>query len=144
LENKNWLTKTMAVVGTILVTLPILAPIIFMVIQLISTGKYIFDYLMPAELGLSVLIGAGFILWSAIRARNFIKWNACFLGIAIVLIFGGQGLAIITGLASGEFDAAGWRYGVVLGSIIGYDLAVLGLVAGGVMLLINLFHQSNH
>lgn len=139
MEKKNWLTKTLAFVGTVLVSLPLIAPIVFSIILLITAGDFLLDYLMPAELGLLVLIGAGFLIWAAIRSKAYLKWLVWSFGLAIVLVFGSQALAGITGLASGRTDAIGWQYWVVLGGIIGYDLAVIALSVGGVLLCKHLF-----
>jgi len=139
MPQRNWLTKLQVIVGLVLVTIPILSPIVFSIIRLLSYGTFQIDYLMPAELGVPVLIGANLLLWAAIRSRSYLKWIAWSLGIAIVLIFGGQGLAVLTGLASGRIDASGWQYGIVAASIIGYDIAVVGLIIGGVLLCRHLF-----
>lgn len=138
----NWLTKTLAVVGTILVTVPVLAPIIFSIIHLISAGRFLLDFLMPAELGIVVFIGAGLLLWAAIRSRLCLKWIAWSTGIAIVLLFGSQGLAMVTGLASGRIEASGWQWVTVLALMIGYDVAVIGLVVGGIILCIRGFRDD--
>ncbi|HCS39527.1 MAG TPA: hypothetical protein DIW44_08080 [Anaerolineaceae bacterium] len=143
MKKMNWLTKTLAIGGTILVTIPMLAPIIFSIIHLISTGRFLLDFLMPAELGIVVFIGSGLLLWAAIRSRLCLKWIAWSTGIAIVLVFGSQGLAGITGLASGRSEPVGWQFGVVLGGIIGYDLAVIALSIGGVLLCRHLLRRGN-
>jgi len=143
MKKKNWVTKTLAVVGTILVIIPVLAPIVFSIMRFISTGYFLLDYLMPAELGLAVLIGAGLILWAAIRSKTYLKWIAWSLGMAILLVFGSQALAGITGLASGRIEPVGWQYGVVLGGIIGYDLGVIALSIGGILLCRHLLRRGN-
>lgn len=142
-EKKNWITKTLAVVGTILITIPVLAPIVFSIVRFVSMGRFQFDYLMPAELGLAVLIGAGLLLWAAIRSKAYLKWIAWSLGAAIFLVFGSQALAGITGIASGRTEPAGWQYGVVVGGIIGYDLCVIALSIGGIVLCRHLFRRGN-
>ncbi|MBA4384039.1 MAG: hypothetical protein C0410_04830 [Anaerolinea sp.] len=142
MDKKNWLTKTFAIVGTVLVTIPVIAPLVFSISRLISIGKFQIDYLMPAELGLAVLIGAGLLLWAALRSKIYLKWIAWSLGSAIILIIGSQAFAGITGLASGRTDAIGWQFWVVLGGIIGYDLAVIALSVGGILLCKHLFLKA--
>lgn len=144
LKKTNWLTRFQVITGLVLVAIPILSPIILSIIRLISIGRFQFDYLMPAELGLPVLIGAGMLLWAAIREQAYIKWIAWCLGIAVLLVFGGQGLALFTGLASGKIGTTGWQYGVVFASFIGYDIAVLCLVICGVVLCRRLFRVNNN
>jgi hypothetical protein len=142
LEKKGVLPKILAVVGIILVWLPILAPVIFSAISMIGARIFRFDFLMPAELFLFALAGALLLLWAALRAkarRGLIGWG---LGVAIVLLFEGQGLAVVTGMASGETVPAGWLLAVVLGMIAGYDLALVVVGVGGVLLLRDLWTAS--
>ncbi len=145
MRKTNRITKILAITGTILVAIPILAPIIFTIIRLMSTGNFQLDYLMPAEIGLLVLIGGGLLIWAAIRSRHYLKWISWSSGVALFLIISGQGLAIGTGLASGQVEPTGWQFSIVMASIIGYDLAVIALLIGGILLCICLLnHTSNN
>jgi hypothetical protein len=69
--NKGVLTKILAVIGTVLVWIPILAPILLTIAELIRTGMFRLDYLMPAELFPLALVGGGLLLWAALRRRRF-------------------------------------------------------------------------
>ena len=62
MERKNILTKILAVAGTILVWFPILAPILLSSILFLQEQIWRFDYLMPAELFFSFLLGSGLLL----------------------------------------------------------------------------------
>ena len=139
MENKGTLTKTMAVAGTIFVWLPILAPILFSVISLIADGVSRFDYLMPAELGLFAFGGGILLMVAAIWARSHVKLIGWGLGIAFIMIVGGQALAVVTGLADGTTEIGGWQWMLVLGSLILYTVAVVAVGVGGVLLLRDLF-----
>jgi hypothetical protein len=55
------------------------------------------------------------------------------------LLVGGQALATVTGLASGEIEPAGWPLILVLMTLAGYCLALVAIGVGGVMLLRDLF-----
>jgi hypothetical protein len=139
MEKKGVLTKTLAIVGTVLVWFPILAPILLSVLVLIIERMFRFDYLMPAELFPAALVGGGLLLWAALRARSrrrLIGWG---LGIAVGLLVGGQALAVATGLASGETEPAGWWFALVLASIVAYSLALVAMGVGGALLLRDLF-----
>jgi hypothetical protein len=139
MEKKGVLTKTLAIVGTVLVWFPILAPILLSVLVLIIERMFRFDYLMPAELFPAALVGGGLLLWAALRARSrrrLIGWG---LGIAVGLLVGGQALAVATGLASGENEPAGWWFALVLASIVAYSLALVAMGVGGALLLRDLF-----
>jgi hypothetical protein len=101
------LTKSLALIGTLLVWFPILAPIILTMIFLFKSGIFRFDYLMPAELFLFALVGGIMLAWAAYRAGVRFKLIAWSLGIATGMLIGTQGLAVITGLASGETKPEG-------------------------------------
>lgn len=142
MENKGAFTKILAIAGTVLVWFPILVPILFSAVSFFADRRFRFDYLMPAELFPSTLAGGALLLWAALRARTQRKLIGWGLGAAVVLLFGGQGLAIFTGLASGESEPTGWKMAIVLGTIIGYALALVAIGVGGIMLLRELFKQS--
>jgi hypothetical protein len=138
------LTKILAIMGTVLVWFPILAPIPFSAAFLISEHIFRFDYLMPAELFPFALAGAGLLLWAALQARaqqRLIGWG---LAAAIGLLVGGQGLAVVTGLASGATEPVGWMMTLVLAAIIAYALALVFIGVGGVLLLRDLFKPARN
>jgi len=139
MDKQSVLTRILAVAGTLLVWLPILAPVLFSLGLMLRAHMFRFDYLMPAELFLFVLAGGGLLLWASLRAgsrRALIAWG---LGLAVALLIGGQALAVATGLASGEAEPAGFSWALVVGSLAGYSLAVIAMGIGGVLLLRDLF-----
>ena len=135
-------TKILAIAGTVLVWLPILAPFIFSIGVFIRGRVFHFDYLMPAELFPAVLLGGGLMLWAAFRARAQKKLIGWGLGVAILLLVAGQALAMVSGLALGTTEPTGLWWGVVLGSIALYTLAVIVIGVGGVLLLRELFRRA--
>ena len=139
MENKSTLTKILAIVGTVLAWFPLLAPVLISIIFLVQEGIFRFDYLMPAELFPFALAGGLLLLWAAIRARARLKLIGWSLGIAVGMLVGGQALAVVTGLASGETEPAGLPWALVLGSLIAFTLALIAVGVGGIMLLIDLF-----
>ncbi len=142
MEKKGVLTKILAIVGTVLVWFPILTPVLLSVAVIIKERMFRFDYLMPAELFPATLVGGGLLIWAALRRRSrrrLIGWG---FGIAVGLLLGGQMLALVTGLASGETEPAGWWWALVLASIVVYSLALVVIGVGGVLLLRDLFKPS--
>ncbi len=102
-------------------------------------GIFRFDFLMPAEFFPLVLIGGVLLFWAARRAhaqQKFIGWS---LAVVVGFLFICQGLAVVTGLASGETEPAGWPLFAVLGTLIVYILGVVGIGVGGIFLLRDLF-----
>lgn len=139
MEKKGILTKVLAIIGTVLVWFPILAPILFSVVRLARGRILRFDYLLPAEFFPLILVGGGLLLWAAWRAGSRRGLIGGSLGIAITLLVLGQVLAALTGLASGETEPEGWRWALVVVSIVGYLLSVVAIGIGGLSLLGDLF-----
>jgi lipid-A-disaccharide synthase-like uncharacterized protein len=142
MRKTNALTNGLAVLGTVLVWCPLLAPIFFSVMFLIRARLLRFDYLMPAELFPVGLLGGVLLLWAAVRARSRVRLIGWGLGIAAGLLVGGQVLATVTGLASGATEPAGWWPALVLLSLAAYSLALLAVGVGGIGLLRDLFRTG--
>jgi len=139
---KSIITKILAVAGTALVWFPNLAPIVLSAALLISSRIFRFDYLMPAELFPVALVGGGLLLWAALRCKRrqaLIGWG---LGAAVVLLGGSEGLAVVTGLASGVREATGVWWALVLASLVLYILALVVMGIGGILLLRDLYKAA--
>ena len=128
-------TKLLALVGTGLIWLPLLAPLAFGLLRLVAGRRLLIDYLMPAELFPVVLAGSGLLLWAALRARAGRALIGGGLGVAVVALFGSQVLAVVTGLASGETEPSGWPWALVVGTLGLYTLALAAIGVGGWRLL---------
>jgi hypothetical protein len=139
MKNRDVLTRILAIVGTLLVWLPLLAPVLLGLAALVTRHRFLLDYLMPAELFPLVLVGAGLLLWAAVRRRRFRSLIGWGLGSAVLLLVGSQALAELTGLADGRTEPGGWQWALVLAGLAGYILAVLVIAVGGVLLLRDLF-----
>jgi hypothetical protein len=141
MKAKDWLTKTLSFLGTLLAWFPILAPILLGVVMLGREGRFLFDYLMPAELFFIALGGGLLLLWAAIRAHRLRLLIGGSLGAAALALFAGQALAVATGLASGETEPGGWQWALVLVTLAVYWLALIAVGVGGGMLLRGLFRR---
>jgi hypothetical protein len=141
--NKNPLvfTRVLAIGGTVLTGLPVLSPLILTLVLMISEKVFLFDYLMPAEFFPAVFVGAGLLLWAALRAHLFIRPISWTTTTAAALIVLAQGLAIVTGLSSGKVARGGWQEIAATVLIVGYALAVLVLALLGIRLCRALFRK---
>ena len=142
MAKRGILTKILAVIGDALAWFPILATILTSVPRLIRSGALQIDYLMPAELFLFAFVGAGLLLWAALRARarrGLIGWG---LAVAAAMLIGGQVLAVSTGLASGEAEPTGWQVALVGATLVIYTCAVVEIGTAGVLLLRDVFGQG--
>lgn len=142
MATKNVLTKVLAIVGTALVWFPILAPILLSIILFAAERRFLFDYLMPAELFFFALAGSGLLLWAALRAQLHVKFVARGFGVAVLMLFGGQWLAVVTGLAAGATQPIGWSFGLVIASLAIYSLGLILVGTGGALLLRDLFKKQ--
>jgi hypothetical protein len=133
MEKKDSLSKTLTIIGTILVWLPIAAPFIFGFISLSMDGIYLFDYLMPAEFGFLAFAGGVLLLWAAIRTRSRMGIIAWGFGIAIVA------LAVIMQIGGVMPDTL--EYVLVIGLLVVNTLAMVLMGIGGALLWRDLFRK---
>ncbi len=141
MEKKDGLTKILAIFGTVLIWFPVLAPFLASMGLFVRSGMVRFDYLMPAELFLSALLGGVILLWAAVRAHSRQKLIGWGLTLAAILLFGGQAIAVITGLASGRTEPPPLLMALVLTPIMIYALLLAVIGIGGAQLVRDLFKQ---
>ena len=131
--------KTLAVLGTVLTWLPLLAPVVFGFFHLAGAGWFSFDYLMPAEFFPVALAGCLMLAGAALLARCYRRLILISLGVALAALGGGMLLAQVSGLASGEIEPQGIWWALVVGLLILYILALVAEGVGGILLLRRLF-----
>lgn len=142
MENKNLLTKVLAIAGTVLVWFPIVAPILLSMILFAAERRFLLDYLMPAELFLFALVGSGLLLWATLRVHSRVKFILSGMGIAILMLVGVQWFAEATGLASGATEPTGWLWGIATAGLAIYSLGLILVGTGGLLLLRDLFKKQ--
>jgi len=142
MKKKDVVTKILAIIGTTLACFPILAAILLSAVFFITNHIFRFDYLMPAELFPFAMAGGVLLIWAALRAHSrqrLIGWG---VGIAAGMLVGGQVVAVVTGLASGKTEPVGWRWILVLASLVFYSLALVATGFGGILLSRDLFKKN--
>jgi hypothetical protein len=139
MEKKNTLNKILAIMGTVLVWFPLLAAVILSIAHLIRSGKFLFDFLIPAEIFYVILIGGALLIWAAVRAKTYWAWIIWSLVGAVVCLVASQGLAMVTGIASGTRPAEGfwWIMVMVLMGLVIVAEIIEGI--GGILLTRKLF-----
>jgi hypothetical protein len=141
-RRKSALTRVIAAAGAVLVWFPILATITTALAVSLRTRTLRFDYLLPAELFPAALAGGGLLLWAALRGRARVRLIAGPFALMTGLLVAGQVVAVVTGLASGAREPAGWPWALVLASLAGYAAAVSALGVAGLFLLADLFRSQ--
>jgi len=135
MDRRGVLTRLLAIVGTVLVWIPILFTVLTSIVGTISSRVFRFDYLMPAELFPVAIVGALLLLWAALRARSHQQLIGWGLGGAVVFLGGGQLYAVASGLASGAIEPTGWPWALVIASIALYSLALIEMGIAGILLV---------
>jgi len=136
---RDVLTKILAVAGIVLTALPLLLPLIFGLLNVLSGGRFLVDFLMPAELFLVVLAGGVLLVWAAVRARRRMTWMTWSLSVAVCSLALSVGAAMINGQATGEIDPQQASWIVSLVGLVLYLLAVMALAVGGALLARDVF-----
>jgi len=108
------------IIGSLLLWSPLLAPFIFGIMSLASTGRIHFDFLIPAELFPLTLLGCLLLIWST-RSRKL----AISAFIAFLCLLTSQSLALLTGLAEGRIPPTGLPWDITIIFLSIYDLTLL-------------------
>ena len=126
--------RILTMVGTVLLALPIGFMLATSVIGSIMRKQFLMDYMIPAELFLLVLAGAVALVVAAFRTGQNKKQTLICLAVTCAALFACQGLAVVTGLASGRTAAEGLPLYAVMGLLIVYDVMVVVDIICGIIL----------
>lgn len=146
MRNTGAMTKLLAIAGTVLVWAPFAFLAWTSISRSIALGRVRFDYLMIAELFPIAAVGALLLLgaaWIARDRRGPIGWG---LFTAVVGIAGGSGIAVLSGLASGETnptDSPVW-WALTLALIVGVTtIALIEVGVEGIALIRDLYTHGH-
>ncbi len=133
------LAKSLAIIGTVLVALPLVAPLLTGLTSIGSPGGLRVDYLMPFEIYFVTVAGMVLLVWASFRAHD--RKRA--IGITIGLMLGALVLAAVaaqvTGIANSVEQLAAWKY-ILTATLGGLSLvAQLALIVEGSLLTRDLF-----
>lgn len=127
-----------AVIGTILVWLPILIMLITSIIGSISAQMFLMDYLLPAEFFFVELIGWVLLVAASLMTQVMkipVLITAILTPAALIIA---MLVASLSGLTSGAIEAEGFIWMLILGMIMAYDIlvAVMGIL--GIKLIVDI------
>jgi hypothetical protein len=144
MDKKNTFTKVMATAGTVLVGLPLVAPVISSLKYFRGSGKFMLDFLMPFKIFPLVLLGTGLLLWAAIRVKSRLKLISWSFGAIVALMVLGLVLAVVSGMTPLGYsrDIDNTWYTIVLGFLAAPYAAQLVTIVGGFLLVCDLFKNS--
>ena len=144
MKGKKLFTQILATIGTVLIWIPIVLPIFISISRLISGERFVFDFLLPAELFAVILSGAILLIWAVILAKSHRIAVLVSLGIAIASLVSSQIVAVTTGLASGEVEPIGLPWIIVTALIGIYNFSVIAMGIAGIFLVQKLRYQGVH
>lgn len=136
--------KVLAIIGVVLLFFPVVAMLLTSGFRPGPNGEsqFMIDYLMPAELFPSALIGAGLLLWASLRARLRRKQVVWGIVVMLVVPLAGTILTVASGLASGATEAVGPIWWAAVALIIIFTLSMIALGIIGILLVRDLFRSS--
>jgi len=143
MKKRGVFTKILLVTGTIFVWIPLMAPVVFSFIFLARAGLFRFDYLMPFELFAFAFTGGVLLIWASARSGEGWKKATIPLGLAILFLVFSQGLAVLTGIASGERTAEGIWMWMVVTLLIVTGIAMIWLGVTGIKLIRAVFRKAD-
>jgi hypothetical protein len=139
--DKTPFTKALAMTGMVFIWLPIAIPVLFTLIAFFWRFELAYDFLMPAELFPVAIIGAALLLWASFRARSKRKWIGIGIAVAALSLIAAQGLAVITGMASGAVEASGIWF-IMAVTLIGLYTVALAVVGVGSIVLVRTLYAD--
>ena len=93
-------SRILAVVGTVLVGLPLAAPLLLAAVPFVTSGRVLLDFLMPGELFPLVVLGGAALLVGALLLRRRRLLVVLPLAAAILLFVATNLFAMATGLSA--------------------------------------------
>ena len=143
MEKRNRLAKALAIVGVVLLALPLLIPFVFSLRFIGRPGGLRIDYLMPFEVYPVTLVGTALLLWASLRARvrrKAVAWSIA--GMIGGLVLAGVS-ARVTGIATSVEQLETWRY-VLTAALGAFSLiAQVALIVVGVLIIRDLSRTTN-
>ncbi|MDI6860890.1 MAG: hypothetical protein QMD25_02590 [Caldisericia bacterium] len=127
--------KIIAITGTVLIWIPIIAPLFFALLSLFYFKKFRFDYLMTMEFFLLILIGVILLIIVSLRTKKSIKNIVICSLVLIGSFFLPQLIAQLTGVASGETELTTTMFTILITFVIIYILALIILGVFGILLV---------
>lgn len=126
MKEHDVLARTLALIGTVLLALPLIAPFALGLLVMGRPGGFRFDFLMPFEVYPVTIVGAALVVWASLRSH--MRRGA--VAAAIAAMLGGVVLAGVsaqaTGIAQSAEQLEAWKY--VLTSALA-AVSILGQVA---------------
>jgi len=108
--NKNKVSKVLGYLFSVTSTSPVAIPVVLTLIILITKGKFLYDFMMPAELILFTIFSAlGIIILEIVNKKSFSEYKklVLYLSLSVINFLVANIYANFTGLAHGDTELTG-------------------------------------
>ncbi|MBO8139478.1 MAG: hypothetical protein H0Z22_03210 [Thermosipho sp. (in: Bacteria)] len=108
--NKNKVSKVLGYLFSVTSTFPVAIPVVLTLIILITKGKFLYDFMMPAELILFTIFSAlGIIILEVVNKKSFSEYKklVLYLSLSVINFLVANIYANFTGLAHGDTELTG-------------------------------------
>jgi len=127
--NQSKVSKGLGYLFSVASTFPFVVPVLLTLIILITRGKFLYDFMMPAELILFTILAAlGIIVLEIIDKKAFSEYKklVVYLSLSIINFIGANVYAYFTGLAHGDTELEGIHlFFIVIFVILWHLFAIL-------------------
>jgi hypothetical protein len=135
MSRRDATTKTIATIGSVVVALPIVAPLVLGLRFAGGPVGYRVDYLMPFEVYPVTVVGMILVVWAAMRAHAHRRgvWLSIAGMIGGILLAGIS--AQVTGIANSVETLARWKYVLTAALGAGSLVAQVALIVMGFLIV---------
>lgn len=128
------LIKIFAVLGTVFVFFPIFFSLLTSIIGTIRDKVLRFDFLIPMELFMLVILGGAFITYVAYKQKKGFRSTLANLILVVISLVLSQSLAVVSRLAMDRTGKPAYVWIVIIALIVLYWACSVGLLISGIVL----------
>ena len=129
-------------IGIVLSGAPVLLMLVTGIAGSIVSGQLRMDVFLPAELSFLTFPGMLLTALAAVKQRVYVRLSAATPVTAAAALLLCQGLALLSGIASGRREAEGPLMAMLIGLLLLYDLAAAAAPAVGLLSVRRLRHTT--
>lgn len=141
---KTFLIKIFVVLGMISVFFPIFFSLLTGIIGTIRDKAFRFDFLIPLELFIFIILGGVLLTYVAYKQRKRFGLTLTELISAVVTLALSQLIAVVSGLAADKSGKPAYIWAIIAILIISYWVCCIGLIISGIRLAREIFVKKHN
>lgn len=141
---KTFLIKIFVVLGMISVLFPIFFSLLTGIIGTIRDKAFRFDFLIPLELFIFIILGGVLLTYVAYKQRKRFGLTLTELILTIVTLALSQLIAVVSGLAADRSGKPVYIWVIITTLIISYWVCCIGLIISGIRLAREIFVKKHN